>query len=62
MGESIRRERGLLGADVLGQLDTHETDQVTHHLTLCPACREELHTLRATSELLRWYVDHGGDI
>jgi len=56
------RERGLLGAYLLGQLDQDETELIANHLHWCPSCRQEHESLASTSELLKWYVDKGGDL
>jgi anti-sigma factor RsiW len=58
----VHRERGLLGAYVLGQLDQDEAELVAKHLRSCPSCRQENESLLATSELLKMYIDKGGDI
>lgn len=60
--DPIHRERGLLGAYVLGQLDQDEAESVARHLSGCPKCRQENENLLATSELLKWYIEKGGDI
>lgn len=58
----VHRERGLLGAYLLGQLDQDEADLIAKHLRRCASCRQEHESLSSTSELLKWYVDGGGDI
>jgi len=60
--DPVHRERNLLGAYVLGQLDPDEADLVAAHLAGCVTCQQERETVLATSELLKWYVDKGGDI
>jgi anti-sigma factor RsiW len=58
----VHRERGLLGAYLLGQLDQDEAELVAKHLRRCTSCRLEHESLIYTSELLKWYVDKGGDL
>ena len=58
----VHRERGLLGAYVLGRLDQDEAELVAKHLRFCLSCRQETESLLATSELLKMYIDKGGDI
>jgi len=58
----VHRERGLLGAYLLGQLDQDEAERIAKHLHRCSSCRYEHESLASTSELLKWYIDQGGDI
>jgi anti-sigma factor RsiW len=60
--DPVHRERGLLGAYLLGQLGKDETELVASHLGRCPSCRQEHESLVSTSDLLKWYVDKGGDL
>lgn len=59
---NVHRERGLLGAYLLGQLDDDEAELVAKHLHRCASCRLEHESLVNTSDLLKWYVDKGGDL
>jgi anti-sigma factor RsiW len=58
----IHRERGLLGAYILDKLDPDEAELVAKHLRQCVSCQQEHQSLLATSELLKWYIDRGGDL
>jgi anti-sigma factor RsiW len=58
----VHRERGLLGAYLLGQLDQDETELVARHLRWCSSCQQEHESLLSTSELLKWYIGKGGEI
>ena len=60
--EPVHRERFLLGAYVAGLLDQKEGALVARHLVDCPSCRQERDELAATSDLLTWYADKGGEI
>jgi anti-sigma-K factor RskA len=42
-----------LGPYVLGELTTDEERELEHHLEGCPACRNELESIRRTHEILR---------
>ena len=58
----VHRERFLLGGYVAGLLDDQEAELVARHLLDCRSCQREHDELLATSDLLRWYADKGGDI
>lgn len=58
----LHRERFLLGAYAAGLLDPDEAELVARHLAGCLSCQVEHEKVLATSDLLRWYVDRGGDI
>ena len=60
--DPFHREHGLLGAYLLGLLDQDEAELVARHLRRCSSCRQEHESLVSTSELLKWYVDKGGDL
>jgi anti-sigma factor RsiW len=58
----VHRERGLLGAYLLGQLDQDEAELIAKHLHRCQSCRQEHESLVSTSDMLKWYIDQGGAI
>jgi anti-sigma factor RsiW len=58
----VHWERGLLGAYISGQLGQDEAELVAKHLRCCPECQQEKESLLAVYELLKWYIDKGGDI
>ena len=60
--EPLHREHFLLGAYAAELLDADEAELVARHLTECPACRDEHDKVLATSNLLQWYVEKGGEL